>query len=72
MEASCFAQEALGVPKHIVYESCSEKVGNALGPDVMKSVKHLIPDILAALPMLLYQGRVMRLQRFMRTLSGVC
>ncbi|BDA47762.1 probable serine carboxypeptidase CPVL [Coccomyxa sp. Obi] len=50
-------KEALGVPKHIVYESCSDKVGDALGPDVMKSVKHLIPDILAALPMLLYQGQ---------------
>lgn len=44
------------MPKDIVYESCSDKVGNALGPDVMKSVKHLIPDILAALPLLLYQG----------------
>ncbi len=51
------AQEILGVPKDIVYESCSDKVGDALGPDVMKSVKHLIPDILAALPLLLYQGR---------------
>jgi hypothetical protein len=49
-------QEVLGVPKDIVYESCSNKVGEALGPDVMKSVKHLIPDILAALPLLLYQG----------------
>lgn len=52
----CTGQEALGVPKDIVYESCSDKVADALGPDVMKSVKHLIPDILAALPLLLYQG----------------
>ncbi|KAK9907324.1 hypothetical protein WJX75_001489 [Coccomyxa subellipsoidea] len=50
-------KEVLGVPKDIVYESCSNKVGEALGPDVMKSVKHLIPDILAALPLLLYQGQ---------------
>ncbi|CAL8469775.1 g9317 [Coccomyxa elongata] len=50
-------KEALGVPKHVVYKSCSDKVGDALGPDVMKSVKHLIPDILVALPMLLYQGQ---------------
>ncbi len=53
----CGLQEALGVPSDIVYESCSEKVGDALGPDVMKSVKHLIPDILASLPLLLYQGK---------------
>jgi hypothetical protein len=49
-------QEVLGVPSNIVYESCSERVGDALGPDVMKSVKYLIPDILSALPLLLYQG----------------
>jgi vitellogenic carboxypeptidase-like protein len=50
------AQEALGVPEHVSFEECSEEVGDALGPDVMKSVKHLIPDILASLPLLLYQG----------------
>lgn len=36
--------------------SCSDKVAAALGPDVMKTVKPLIPDLLAALPVLLYQG----------------
>ncbi len=66
-----YAQEALGVPKHIVYESCSDKVGDALGPDVMKSVKHLIPDILAALPMLLYQGKILQMQISRPMLSGV-
>ena len=44
------------MPEHVKFEECSEEVGNALGPDVMKSVKHLIPDILASLPLLLYQG----------------
>lgn len=38
------------------FEGCSERVAEALGPDVMKSVKDLIPDLLAALPVLLYQG----------------
>lgn len=38
------------------FEGCSGRVAEALGPDVMKSVKALIPDLLAALPVLLYQG----------------
>jgi vitellogenic carboxypeptidase-like protein len=38
------------------FEACSAEVADAMGPDVMKSVKHLIPDILAHIPMLLYQG----------------
>ncbi len=54
--ATSILQEVLGVPQHIHFESCSEKVGNALGPDVMKSVKPLIPDILSSVPLLLYQG----------------
>ena len=49
-------QKVLGVPEDIHFESCSEKVGNALGPDVMKSVKPLISDILSSVPLLLYQG----------------
>lgn len=38
------------------YEACSAVVGEALGPDVMKSVKRLLPDLLEAYPLLLYQG----------------
>lgn len=38
------------------FTSCSEKVAAALGPDVMKTVKPLIPDLLNAMPVLLYQG----------------
>ncbi len=38
------------------FEACSATVADAMGPDVMKSIKHLIPDILAHVPMLLYQG----------------
>ncbi|CAK0783932.1 hypothetical protein CVIRNUC_007135 [Coccomyxa viridis] len=51
-------KRVLGVPQHVKFESCSETVGNALGPDVMKSVKPLIPDILQSVPVLLYQGQM--------------
>lgn len=49
-------QEALGVKPGTKFEGCSGRVAQALGPDVMQSVKHLVPDLLAALPVLLYQG----------------
>ena len=49
-------QEAFQVKPNFKFEGCSSKVAAALGPDVMKSVKHLIPDLLSALPVLLYQG----------------
>ena len=49
-------QEALHVKPNTKFEGCSSKVAAALGPDVMKSVKYLIPDLLSALPVLLYQG----------------
>ena len=52
----CCLQEALGVTPGFKFVSCSDKVGAALGPDVMKTVKPLIPDLLGALPVLLYQG----------------
>lgn len=56
-------QEALGVePVGTRYEACSAAVGSALGPDVMQSVKRLVPDLLEAYPVLLYQGgRCLRL-----------
>ena len=46
------------MPKGVHFLECSDAVGAALGPDVLKSVKHLVPDILASLPLLLYQGGV--------------
>lgn len=49
-------QAALGVPEGLHYESCSERVGTVLGRDVMKSVEQLIPDLLGAYPLLLFQG----------------
>lgn len=54
--ACCVLQEALNVKPNTTFVGCSDKVASALGPDVMKSVKPLIPDLLAALPVLLYQG----------------
>lgn len=48
---------ALGVPEDITFESCSSAVGAALGEDVMKSIAHLVPDVLRELPLLLYQGQ---------------
>ena len=50
-------QEALNVKPNTTFVGCSDKVASVLGPDVMKSVKPLIPDLLAALPVLLYQGQ---------------
>lgn len=55
--ACCVLQEALNVKPNTTFVGCSDKVASVLGPDVMKSVKPLIPDLLAALPVLLYQGQ---------------
>lgn len=49
-------QAALGVAPGLEFQSCSDAVGEALGGDVMRSVKALLPDLLAAYPLLLYQG----------------
>ena len=49
-------QEHLGVVKDIVFEGCSPRVEKALSADIMKSVKSVVSDLLASLPMLLYQG----------------
>ena len=49
-------QEALRVKPNTKFVGCSDKVASALAPDVMKTVKPLIPDLLSALPVLLYQG----------------
>ena len=40
----------------INFTSCSDVVDRILQPDVMKDVANLVPDLLAALPVLLYQG----------------
>lgn len=48
-------QEALGAA-NLTFVSCSAEVERILGPDIMRSVAHLVPDILEHLPILLYQG----------------
>eukprot|EP00197_Chlamydomonas_leiostraca_P013626 CAMPEP_0202860512 /NCGR_PEP_ID=MMETSP1391-20130828/2179_1 /ASSEMBLY_ACC=CAM_ASM_000867 /TAXON_ID=1034604 /ORGANISM="Chlamydomonas leiostraca, Strain SAG 11-49" /LENGTH=416 /DNA_ID=CAMNT_0049539683 /DNA_START=7 /DNA_END=1253 /DNA_ORIENTATION=+ len=52
-------REAMGARKGapLPYTSCSEAVGRAMAGDTMRSVAHLLPDILAHLPVLLYQGQ---------------
>ncbi len=55
--ACCVLQESLNVKPNTTFVGCSDKVASVLGPDVMKSVKPLIPDLLAAVPVLLYQGQ---------------
>lgn len=49
-------KQALGIDADTTFESCSQQVDKVLGPDVMKSVKYLLPDLLDRYPVLLYQG----------------
>ena len=47
----------MGALKTIKFQACSDEVGAALMPDMMKSMAPLIPDMLrAGLPMLIYEG----------------
>lgn len=39
----------------VEYKSCNKEVGEIMAEDTMQSVKHLLPDILNRLPVLLYQ-----------------
>ena len=39
----------------VEYKSCNKEVGAIMAEDTMQSVKHLLPDILNHLPVLLYQ-----------------
>ncbi|KAL5975396.1 hypothetical protein ACLOJK_019718 [Asimina triloba] len=48
---------ALGVEKGMVWEECSDTVGNALQEDVMKSVKFMVEDLVKKSKVLLYQGQ---------------
>ena len=60
-------QDHLGVPVDINFTSCSEVVDKILQPDVMKDVANLVPDLLAELPVLLYQG-----ERLLEDAKMVC
>lgn len=46
----------------VQYSSCSEAVMAVLAPDTMKSSKHLLEDLLAVMPVLLYQVMLARQQ----------
>lgn len=50
-------KDNINAPRNIVYESCSKEVDRIIGHDVMKSVAHLVPDIIARSHVLLYQGQ---------------
>ena len=50
-------QAVLGASKPLRFKACSGEVEAALKPDRMKSVVHLVPDLLqAGLPILIYEG----------------
>ncbi|KAL2904719.1 Serine carboxypeptidase-like 50 [Bienertia sinuspersici] len=48
---------ALGVSKSMVWEECSQVVGEALHEDVMKSVKYMVELLVKKSKVLLYQGQ---------------
>ncbi|GIL85802.1 hypothetical protein Vretimale_19534 [Volvox reticuliferus] len=50
-------KEAMRADATVNYSSCSGVVRDAMAADVMRSVKYLIPDLLANIPVLLYQGQ---------------
>ncbi|KAK8627590.1 hypothetical protein V6N13_135199 [Hibiscus sabdariffa] len=49
-------KKALGVNESMVFEECSEVVGDALQDDVMKSVKYMVELLVKNSKVLLYQG----------------
>ncbi|GIL55970.1 hypothetical protein Vafri_11432, partial [Volvox africanus] len=48
-------KEAMRADPTVNYSSCSDTVRDAMAADVMRSVKYLISDLLAHIPVLLYQ-----------------
>lgn len=59
--SSCPGQHHPPAPRppapQVAYASCSESVMRVMGPDTMRSAAHLVDDVLAQLPLLLYQVR---------------
>ncbi|XP_041015056.1 serine carboxypeptidase-like 50 [Juglans microcarpa x Juglans regia] len=49
-------KKALGVNKAVVFEECSDVVGDALYEDVMKSTKYMVEFLVKKSKVLLYQG----------------
>ncbi|KAG8658211.1 hypothetical protein MANES_03G131725v8 [Manihot esculenta] len=53
---SAEVKRKLGANESIVYEDCSDAVGEALSEDVMKSVKYMVELLVKKSKVLLYQG----------------
>lgn len=51
-------KRALGVNKSMVFERCSEVVGEALHADVMKSVRYMVEYVVKNTKLMLYQGQL--------------
>ncbi|KAH7516350.1 serine carboxypeptidase-like 50 [Ziziphus jujuba] len=49
-------KKILGAKESVVYEVCSDLVGNTLNDDVMKSVKFMVEFLVKKIKVLLYQG----------------
>lgn len=47
----------INAPADLTYAACSKEVDAIMGHDVMKSVAHLVPDLLDRSHVLLYQGQ---------------
>ncbi|KAJ7943001.1 Carboxypeptidase [Quillaja saponaria] len=50
-------KNALGAKESIIFEECSDVVGDALNEDVMKSVKYMVEFLVSKSKVLLYQGQ---------------
>lgn len=48
---------AIHAPNEVEWIGCSSEVDRVLGPDVMRSVRQLVVDLLSFHPVLLYQVR---------------
>lgn len=54
--ANAEVKKALGAKENMVFEVCSDVVGEALHDDVMKSVKYMVDYLIKNTKVLLYQG----------------
>ncbi|KAL3655194.1 hypothetical protein CASFOL_000980 [Castilleja foliolosa] len=50
-------KKTLGVNESLLFEVCSDVVGNALNDDVMKSVKYMVEFLVKKTKVMLYQGQ---------------
>ncbi|KAK4263949.1 hypothetical protein QN277_029299 [Acacia crassicarpa] len=68
-------KKALGANESIVFEACSDTVGEAMKEDKMKSVKHMVEYLVKKTRVLLYQGQfdlqdgVVQVEAWVRTMK---